>query len=148
MSIYMYLYFSLCVYICTHKCTNKCIHVLIYTYTCICINMYITGFPGGSMVKYLLANTRDTGDTGSVSASGRSPGGRNGKPLQYSCLENPMDWEAWWATVHEVAKRLDWVSMHAHIYMCSKKMEEKWKKLSLNPMWPGTVRTDNKKEKS
>ena len=36
--------------------------------------------------------------------SGRSPGGGNGNPLQYSCLENPLDWGAWWATVHGVAK--------------------------------------------
>ena len=44
------------------------------------------------------------GDLGSNSGSGRSPGEGNGNPLQYSCLENPMDREAWWATVHVVAK--------------------------------------------
>ena len=43
-------------------------------------------------------------DTGSIPGSGRSPGGGHGNPLQYSCLENPMDREAWWATVHGVAK--------------------------------------------
>ena len=42
----------------------------------------------------------------SIPASGRSPGERNGNPLQYSCLENPMDRGALWATVHEVAKSL------------------------------------------
>ena len=47
------------------------------------------------------------GDASSVYASGRSPGGGNGNPLQYSCLENPMDKGAWWATVHRVAKELD-----------------------------------------
>ena len=41
---------------------------------------------------------------GSVPGSGRSPGGGNGNPLQYSCLENPMDREAWWTTVHRVEK--------------------------------------------
>ena len=46
------------------------------------------GFPGGSVVKNLPANSRDTGDKGSIPGLGRSPGGRNGKPLQYSCLEN------------------------------------------------------------
>ena len=51
-------------------------------------------------VKNLPANARDTGDTGSVPGLGRSPGGGNGNPLQYSCLENPMDREAWRATVH------------------------------------------------
>jgi len=44
------------------------------------------------------------GDLGSIPRSGRSPGGGNGNPLQYSCLENSMDREAWWATLHGVAK--------------------------------------------
>ena len=44
------------------------------------------------------------GDTGSFPGSGRSPGGGHGNPLQYSCLENPMDIGAWWATVHGVAQ--------------------------------------------
>ena len=42
--------------------------------------------------------------SGLLPGSGRSPGEGNGNPLQYFCLENPMDGEAWWATVHEVAK--------------------------------------------
>ena len=45
------------------------------------------------------------GDSGSIPGSGRSPGEGNGNPLQYSCLENPTDGGAWWATVHGVAKR-------------------------------------------
>ena len=49
----------------------------------------------------------DTGDAGLIPESGRSPGGGNGNPLQYSCLENPMDRGAWWATVHGVGKELD-----------------------------------------
>ena len=44
------------------------------------------------------------GDLGSIPGSERSPGERNGNPLQYSCLKNPMDKEAWWATVHDVAE--------------------------------------------
>ena len=44
------------------------------------------------------------GNTGSNPGSGRSPGGGNGNPLQYSCLENPMDRGAWWATVHGIAR--------------------------------------------
>ena len=55
------------------------------------------GLPSGSVVKKSPANA---GDAGSVSGLGRSPGEGNGNPLQYSCLENPMDREAWWATVH------------------------------------------------
>ena len=56
---------------------------------------------GGSEVK---ASACYVGDLGSIPGSGRSPGERNGNPLQYSCLENPMDGGAWWATVHGVAK--------------------------------------------
>ena len=59
------------------------------------------GFPGGSEVK---ASACNVGDLGSIPGSGRSPGEGNGNPLQYSCLENPMNGRAWWATVHGVAK--------------------------------------------
>ena len=55
------------------------------------------GFPGGSDGKESACNA---GDPGSILGSGRSPGEGNGNPLQYSCLENPMDREAWWDTVH------------------------------------------------
>ena len=58
-------------------------------------------FPGGSEVK---ASACNAGDLGSIPGLGRSPGEGNGNPLQYSCLENPMDRGVWWATVHEVAK--------------------------------------------
>ena len=56
---------------------------------------------GGSKVK---ASACNAGDLGSILGSGRSPGEENGNPLQFSCLENPMDGGAWWATVHGVAK--------------------------------------------
>ena len=59
------------------------------------------GFPGGSEVK---ASACNAGDLGSIPGLGRSPGEGNGNPLQYSCLENPMDGGAWWATVHGVTK--------------------------------------------
>ena len=58
-------------------------------------------FPGGSDGKASTCNARDLG---SIPGSGRSPGEGNGNPLQYSCLENPMDGGAWWATVYGVAK--------------------------------------------
>ena len=57
------------------------------------------------VVKNLPANAKDIRDTGSLSGLRRSPGVRNGNPLQYSCLENRMDRGAWRATVHGVAKR-------------------------------------------
>ena len=56
------------------------------------------------MVKNLSANAGDTGDMGSIPGSGRSLGERNGYPLQYSYLDNPMDRGAWQATVHRVTK--------------------------------------------
>ena len=59
------------------------------------------GFPGGSEVK---ASACSAGDLGSIPGLGRSPGEGNGNPLQYSCLENPMDGGAWWITFHGVAK--------------------------------------------
>ena len=60
------------------------------------------GFPGGSVVKNLPANAGDAGGVGSISGSGKSPGGGNGNPLQYSSLGNPMDRGTWWAIVHGV----------------------------------------------
>ena len=65
---------------------------------------FYLGFHGGSMVKNPPANA---GDMGLIPGLGRSPGEGNGNPFQYSCLENPMDRGAWWATVHGVAKELD-----------------------------------------
>ena len=56
------------------------------------------------VVKNPPVNSGVPGDLGSILGSGRFPGGGHGKPFQYSCLENPMDGGAWWATVHEVAK--------------------------------------------
>ena len=58
-------------------------------------------FPGGSDGKESACNV---GDPGSIPGLGRSPGERNGYPLQYSCLENPMDRGAWRATVHGITK--------------------------------------------
>ena len=58
------------------------------------------GFPGGSDGK---ESACKGGDPSSVPRLGRSPGGGHGNPLQYSCLENPMDRGAWWAVVHGVA---------------------------------------------
>ena len=57
--------------------------------------------PGGSNGK---ESTCNAGDPGPIPGSGRSPGEGNGNPLQYSCLENPMEKGVWWATVHEVTE--------------------------------------------
>ena len=58
-------------------------------------------FPGGSGGEVSVCNT---GGLGSIHGLGISPGGGHGTPLQYSCLENPMDGGAWWDTVHGIAK--------------------------------------------
>ena len=67
------------------------------------------------MVKNLPANAGHTRDPGWIPGLGRSPGGRNGNPIQYSCLENPMDRGAWRATVHRVTESdtTKQLSMHA-----------------------------------
>ena len=65
------------------------------------MSLNFTSFSGGSVVKNLPASA---GDAGSIPGPGRSPGEANGYPLQYSCLETPMDREAWWAIGHTVTK--------------------------------------------
>ena len=65
------------------------------------------GFPGDSEVKNLPANAVDIGDRDLIPGSRRSPEGGNHNPLQYSCLENPMDRRAWQAIVHGLTKESD-----------------------------------------
>ena len=74
---------------------------IVLSHFLICFKYGISmGFPGGSVVKNSPASV---GDTDLIPGSGRSPGG-DGNPLQYSCLENPMDRGAWGVTVHSVAE--------------------------------------------
>ena len=65
-----------------------------------------------SVVKNLPANAVDLVQ---IPGSGRSPGVDNGNPLQYSCLENPLDRGAWWATVHGVTESWTLLSTHTHV---------------------------------
>ena len=76
----------------------------------------LRSFPGGSDGK---ASACHAGDLGSITGLGRSPGGGNGNTLQYSCLGNPMDRGAWWATVHEVTKRADTTKQLTHEHQMS-----------------------------
>ena len=69
------------------------------------------------VVKNPPGNARDIRDTGSIPGSGRSPGGGPSNPLQYFCLENPMDRGAWWATVHNKWSNL--THTHTHTHTCT-----------------------------
>ena len=90
------------------------LHVLLlknnlFTIYCWLINTKLTfnDFPGGSDGKAFAYNA---GGLGSIPGSGTSSGEGNGNPLQYSCLENPKDGRAWWATVRWVTVGHDWVT--------------------------------------
>ena len=70
---------------------------------------YMWGFPGGTSDKEPTCQCRRHRDMGSILGLGRCPGRGHGTPLQYSCLENPMDRGVWWSTVHGVAKSQTWL---------------------------------------
>ena len=78
-----------------------CIYIYTDTYTCMWASQVAL------VVKNLPANAGDIRDTGLIPGSGRCPGGGHSNPLQYSCLENPMDRGAWRATDHRVHKELE-----------------------------------------
>ena len=95
-----------------------------YTHTHTHTHTHI-GFPNGSGGKEFAYNVADTRDMSSIPRSGRSPGGRNGNPLQYSCLENSMGRGPCWAKVQRVTK--NWtqlsstgVSSYTNTYSCSR----------------------------
>ena len=80
---------------CTYAPVCKCMAVIKYMQT------LAGGLPGGTSGKESACNA---GGLGLIPGWGRSPGGGNSNPLQYSCLENPMDRGAWWATIHGATK--------------------------------------------
>ena len=99
------------------------LYVYIWAHTIHTHTRVYTGFPGSTSGKEPTCQSGDVRDAGSIPVLGRSPGGGHGNPLQYPWLENPLDREAWWATVHRVAKsqtQLKWLSTHmythVHIY--------------------------------
>ena len=102
-----------------HFLKYPCVYVLKCSHVC------VGGFPGGTSGKEPTCQCRRHWDASSLPGSGRSPGGRQGNPLHYSCLDNPKDRGAWQATVHGVAKswtRLKWLNMHSRMYY----LREKW----------------------
>jgi len=78
-----------------YKCTREKLYISHYFFWASKVALVVKSPP---------ANTGHTGDTGSIPGLGRSPGIGNGNSLQYSCLENPMNREAWWTTAHKVRK--------------------------------------------
>ena len=96
-------------------------HVLPYFITFIILLSKKCFFCGAShvvlVVKNLPVSAEEARDMGSIPGMGRSLGGRNGNPLQYSCLENSMDRGAWLVTVHGVAKSQTRLSMHIHTHI-------------------------------
>ena len=114
------------------------------------------GFPSGSTVRNLPANAGDTENVCSIPGLQRFSGGRKGNPLQYSCLENPMDRGAWHATVHSVANSWTQLSDSACTYVGFQppkfpfghlnsqpddtRKQGPWE-MSTRPSWVGLVRT-------
>ena len=93
------------------------------------------------MVKNLSANAKDIRDMSSIPGLGQSLGGGNGNPVQYSCLENPMDRGAWWATAHRVTQswiQLKQISMHIQapfIYELIKSPPKLFEVIILSPFY-------------
>ena len=85
------------------------------------------------VVKNPAANARDTRDVGLIPGSGRSPGGGHGDPHQDSCLANPTDKGAWWATVHRIAEsQTQLTRLHTH---AQRGMEGFTKTVTLSGVW-------------
>ena len=86
----------------------------IYTYIYVCIYTQVA-----LVINNLPVSAGNLRDSDLIPGLGRSPGGGHGNPLQYSCLENPMDRGAWWATVHSITKSWTWLKLgctHTHTH--------------------------------
>ena len=98
---------------------SNCVSLLIPSVSLFSVNKYYsTTYPVRAsrvalVVRNPPTNAEDSRDVGSIPGSGRSPGKGNGNPLQCSCLGNPMDRGAWWATVHGVMKK-SWTRLSTH----------------------------------
>ena len=117
--------------------SKKCSNVILTWWDKFFVHQFYLqkGFPGGSDGKESDCNV---GDQGSIPGSGRSPGEGNGYPLQYSCLENPMNRGAWRATVHGVAQSrtgLERLSTRAHVVVTA----QWWKHLPASAGVPGWI---------
>ena len=102
--------------------------------------MLLLDFPGGSDSK---ASAYNVGDPGLIPGSGRSSGEGNGNPLQYSCLENPMDRGAWWATVHRVSKTESHLTNHSDLAINEETVEAELKKFTEETEIPIVIVVDS-----
>ena len=93
------------------------------------------GFPGGTSGKELACSVGDMRDAGSIPGSGRSPGRGHSNPLQFSCLETPMDRGAWWDTVHGIIK--SWIRLR-HLSTSQHRAAQRLPSLERHGvLWPG-----------
>ena len=106
----MCVYVGVCVCACVRVCLRVCVCVRVrvcvymYVYVCVCVCVCVLeDFPTGSVVKNPLV-MNEMKETHDQSLGQKDSPGGNGNPLHYSCQENPMDREAWWAIVHRVTK--------------------------------------------
>ena len=98
---------------------KSCIWLRDYHHIYLCVDVCIICASQEALVVKNLLNAGDLKDAGPIPGLGRSLGGGHGNPLQYSCLESPLDRGAWWATVHRVAKSWAWLkrlSTHTHAW--------------------------------
>ena len=101
---------SICRFLCGQKKKNSnLVSIRCFPYSHPLLFMICSPWLSGEESAY---NAGVTGATGSIPGPGRAPGGGHGNPLQYSCLENPMDRGAWQATVHGVTK--NWIRLRRH----------------------------------
>ena len=94
-------------------------HKIIYAFTFWLNNQISRNLLRWLSGKETACDAGDMGDVGSIPGSERSPERGNGNPVQHSCLENPMDRGAWWATVHGVANSHTWLSTHTYTHTCT-----------------------------
>ena len=108
-------------FLCVHgwecECVYESVGVCVHVYMCVYLCVYGV-FQVVLVVKNLPASAGGIRDVDSIPGSGKAPGGGQGNPLQCSCLEDPLDRGAWWATVYRVSEtrtQLKWLSTHTRV---------------------------------
>ena len=123
-------YMCVYIYIYTHTHTHIYTHIYVYKHTHTHTHIHKASQVAEWLKNLPACNAGDTRDMGSITGLGRCPEGGGGNPLQYSCLENPMDRGAWRARVHTVTKSWTWQATehtHTHKFSVSKKCSPKFR---------------------